>query len=117
MIFVPPASVRSSGSGLGALGARLFGAQTCPTLQPKTILGEYKDSACLGPPGPAWVPWALACLVPRSAPHCSQRPFQENIRIPPASVRLASLRGSECLAFLTHTKNYFEQYYVFCSHP
>ena len=60
---------------------------------------------------------------PRNAPRLQPEPFWENttdfFSFPPRSAQPRdSKKGlSECLAFLTHTQNYFEQYYVFCSHP
>ena len=54
-------------------------------------------------------------------PDCSQSHFGCTLRFPspPGPPSLAILRKglSECLAFQTHTQNYFELDYVFSSHP
>ena len=106
----------------------------------RTIMGQRYGSYPLGPPRkPRRAPDCskshsarMVRILPlRSAwgaqecPRLQPEPFWENatdfcfppLRIPPPSVRLASLRGSECLAFGTYTQNYVELDCVFSSHP
>ena len=131
-------SVAVSSRYLGRLGEHRSAHTT-----DRAILGEYYGSSLLGLPGLAWAPWgAQKCsrlqpetfwenttdpFPPRSAwsaprspgvPRTAARAILGRIlRIPSPSVRLASLSGSECLAFQTPTQNYFELDCVFSSQP
>ena len=91
---------------------RIHFTPLCFRLVPSVTFWSARDGFIHPPP--------LFPGEPRSAPDCSQSHFGRirRIRLPRSTQPRDSKQGlSECLAFPTYSKNYFELDCVFSSHP